>query len=208
MPLSPITRRSGAAWTSSPASAPGRLGRMPGAGVWAPGLYLLLSLIFFGRPVLGHPASTIIARDDIDSSLFLWFFAWWPHALLHGINPFVTHAMFAPEGFNLQWTTPMPGPSVLLAPVTLALRTGGHLQRDSAARAASERVDGFPALPPSDRPDVAVGGRRVRVRFLALCPRPSHRRPVPRARAARAGIRAARTSPASTGRSPRGGSSP
>jgi len=120
VPAQPLARLLGAASTSSPASAPRRLGRRLGAGAWTPGLYLLLSLICFGRPVLGHPASTIIARDEIDSSLFLWFFAWWPHALLHGINPFVTHAMFAPEGFNLQWTTPMPGPSVLLAPVTLA----------------------------------------------------------------------------------------
>jgi len=97
------------------------LSRRPGALALAG--YCVLSLVLFGAPVLpliGHPSSTIIARDQVDSSLFIWFFAWWPHALLHGINPFVTHAMFAPEGFNLQWTTPMPGPSVLLAPVTLA----------------------------------------------------------------------------------------
>ena len=84
-----------------------------------PALYALLSLVFFGGPVVAHPATTIIARDQIDSSLFMWFFAWWPHAILHGIDPFITHVMFVPEGFNLQWTTPMPGPSLLLSPVTL-----------------------------------------------------------------------------------------
>ena len=50
----------------------------------------------------------------------MWFFAWWPHALLHGLNPFVTHVMFVPDGFNLTWATGMPGPSLLLAPITLA----------------------------------------------------------------------------------------
>ncbi len=108
---------------------PGRAASPPReGGRWRPslsaralGLYTLLSVALFGVPVLiGNPARTIIANDQIDSSLFMWFFAWWPHALGHGLNPFVTHLMFVPEGFNLQWTTSMPGPSVALAPITLA----------------------------------------------------------------------------------------
>ena len=90
------------------------------AGVWPLGLYLVLSLLLFGLPVLGHLGSRIVASDDIDSSQFMWFFAWWPHALLHGLNPFVTHLMFVPKGFNLTWATAMPGPSIVLAPITLA----------------------------------------------------------------------------------------
>jgi hypothetical protein len=82
-------------------------------------LYLLLSLALFGTSVLGHLGSRVIAADQIDSSQFMWFFAWWPHAVLHGLNPFVSHAMFAPEGVNLTWSAAMPGPSILLAPVTL-----------------------------------------------------------------------------------------
>ena len=88
---------------------------------WPLGLYTVLSLLLFGLPVLRHFGSRAIASDPIDSSQFMWFFAWWPHALLHGLNPFVTHLMFVPDGFNLTWTTSMPGPSLLLAPVTLAL---------------------------------------------------------------------------------------
>jgi hypothetical protein len=83
-------------------------------------LYLALSLALFGLHALRHPASQIVASDELDSSQFMWFFAWWPHALLHGLNPFVTHLMFVPDGFNLTWATSMPGPSLLLAPVTLA----------------------------------------------------------------------------------------
>ena len=68
--------------------------------------------------MLGHFATHVVASDPIDSSQFMWFFAWWPHAILHGLNPFVTHAMFVPEGFNLTWSTAMPGPALLLSPVT------------------------------------------------------------------------------------------
>lgn len=86
--------------------------------LWPLGLYTLLSLGLFGYPILLHLGSRIIASDPIDSSQFIWFFAWWPYALLHGLNPFVTHAIFAPNGFNLSWATAMPGPSLVLAPIT------------------------------------------------------------------------------------------
>jgi hypothetical protein len=88
--------------------------------LWPLAGYAVLSVLLFGLPVIGHLGSHIIASDQIDSSQFMWFFAWWPHALLHGLNPFITHAMFVPSGFNLTWSTTMPGPSILLSPITLA----------------------------------------------------------------------------------------
>ena len=90
------------------------------ATLWPLGLYAVLSLGLFGVHIIRHLDSRILASDPIDSSQFMWFFAWWPHALLHGLNPFVTHVMFVPDGFNLTWATGMPGPSLLLAPITLA----------------------------------------------------------------------------------------
>ena len=93
---------------------------MPPA-VWALGLYLVLSLAFFGLPVAGELGSTAVAADDIDASAYMWFFAWWPHALLDGLDPIRTELIFVPEGYNLAWTTAMPGPSLVLAPLTLAL---------------------------------------------------------------------------------------
>jgi hypothetical protein len=90
------------------------------ATLWPLGLYAVLSLALFGVHIIRHLDSRIVASDPIDSSQFMWFFAWWPHALLHGLNPFVTHVMFVPDGFNLTWSTAMPGPSLLLAPITLA----------------------------------------------------------------------------------------
>ncbi len=105
---------------SRPRSAASGVGYRGRAALWALGLYALLSLILFGHHVIGHLGSRIVASDAIDSSQFMWFFAWWPHALLHGLDPFVTHEMFVPQGFNLTWATAMPGPAVLLSPVTLA----------------------------------------------------------------------------------------
>jgi hypothetical protein len=49
----------------------------------------------------------------------MWFLAWWPHALLHGINPFVTHELFAPGATNLGAVDLVPGAAILAAPITL-----------------------------------------------------------------------------------------
>lgn len=93
----------------------------PAAGtLWPLALYLALSIVLFGIPVIGHLGSHLIAADEIDSSAEIWFLAWWPHAVLHGIGPFVTHAMFYPEGYNLTWAASMPLPAIATAPVTLA----------------------------------------------------------------------------------------
>ncbi len=88
---------------------------------WAFALYVALSVAFFGLPVAGDLGSTAIAADDIDASAYMWFFSWWPHALLNGLDPIRTEVIFVPDGYNLAWTTAMPGPSLVLAPVTLAL---------------------------------------------------------------------------------------
>lgn len=87
--------------------------------LWPLGLYALLSLLLFGVPLLAHSGSRIIAVNDLDPSFLIWMLAWWPHAVLHGLNPFVTHAILYPDGYNLTWSTSMPLPSIALAPITL-----------------------------------------------------------------------------------------
>ena len=89
-------------------------------GLWPLALYALFSFLLFGLPIADSPRGSIIASDEIDSSVFMWFYGWWPHALTNGLNPFVTYYQFVPDGFNLQWSTSMPLPSLLLSPVTLA----------------------------------------------------------------------------------------
>jgi len=50
----------------------------------------------------------------------MWSLAWWPHALSHGLNPLITHAVWAPNGYNLTWATTIPGPSLAVSPITIA----------------------------------------------------------------------------------------
>ena len=52
--------------------------------------------------------------------MYIWSLAWWPHALLHGENPFYTHVLWAPNGANLAWATSIPTLAIPLTPVTLA----------------------------------------------------------------------------------------
>jgi hypothetical protein len=74
--------------------------------------------VYFGlRIALRTPVSYV--GTGVDPQIFIWSFAWWPHALLHAENPFVTHAVWSPTGVNLAWTTSVPGLALLFAPVTL-----------------------------------------------------------------------------------------
>jgi hypothetical protein len=88
--------------------------------VYSLAIYAVVSLAYFGWPVRDGFDSALIAENVLDPSAFTWFYEWWPHAIVHGHNPFVSQAIFAPEGYNLTWVTSVPGPSLLMAPVTLA----------------------------------------------------------------------------------------
>jgi hypothetical protein len=79
--------------------------------------YLVLSLLFFGRGLVGS-FSTCHIGVGADPPLMMWYLAWWPHALASGTNPFLTHAYWAPDGFNLMWSTSIPLISLLAAPIT------------------------------------------------------------------------------------------
>ena len=80
--------------------------------------YVLASFVLFGLPVAGRFGSAYVGGPGPDPKLFMWSLAWWPHALTHGLNPFVTHLVWAPSGYSVAWTTAIPGPSVALAPLT------------------------------------------------------------------------------------------
>ena len=82
------------------------------------GMYLSVSLALFGRPVLGHLSRAYIGSGT-DPSLGMWALVWWPYAVRHGLNPFFTDRIWAPQGANLAWVTGVPGASLLAAPITL-----------------------------------------------------------------------------------------
>jgi hypothetical protein len=81
-------------------------------------IYLAVSFLAFGLRLLIEPGSQYIGSYD-DPQITIWAFAWWPHALLQGQNPFVTHAVWPPVGVNLAWATSVPALSLAFAPLTL-----------------------------------------------------------------------------------------
>ena len=80
--------------------------------------YTLVAFLVLGSLLFIETGSRYVGYG-YDPQIFIWSFAWWPHAILHGQNPFVTHAIWAPDGVNLTWTTSVPGLAVLFAPLTL-----------------------------------------------------------------------------------------
>jgi hypothetical protein len=82
------------------------------------GAYLFVAFFYFAIPALLHPRRDLIGFGH-DPDLFVWMLAWWPHAILHGENPVVTHAVWWPQGVDLAWATSVPGLALLVAPVTL-----------------------------------------------------------------------------------------
>lgn len=87
--------------------------------------YLAISVAYFGARVLPHPGRLLIGSfNQSDAEIFVWSFAWWPHAILHGTNPFVPHVVYAPTGINLAWVTSVPGLAIAFAPITLLFGPG------------------------------------------------------------------------------------
>lgn len=77
----------------------------------------VLSFLYFGLPVAAHPGRVVVGSIN-DPKLFIWMFAWWPHAIAHGQNPFVTHVIWAPSGYDLVWATSIPALALVFWPVT------------------------------------------------------------------------------------------
>ena len=88
-------------------------------GVMIPSAYATLALFYF-RHLLGGLSSRVpLTSYSGDVGTGVWYMAWLPFALGHGIDPFVSHFQFAPAGFNLLSNTGDLLPSLVLSPVTV-----------------------------------------------------------------------------------------
>ncbi len=87
-------------------------------GAAALGLYVVASVLFFGRQALSDPSHVCACNGSPDTAAYMWGLAWWPHAIAHAINPFISTAIWAPDGINLAANAAIPAPSLLMAPVT------------------------------------------------------------------------------------------
>jgi hypothetical protein len=82
-------------------------------------LYLAGSLILLDRGLIGQSHRLIGGSTDL--STYMWFMKWWPYAISHGRDPFLTDLLWAPLGVNLAWVTSIPLPTLVTLPVQLTL---------------------------------------------------------------------------------------
>jgi hypothetical protein len=80
--------------------------------------YAALSFGYFGWRLLPHPGRAILGLGH-DPQIYIWSFAWWPHAISSWTNPFVTHALYAPTGTNVAWSPSTPGLALVFSPLTV-----------------------------------------------------------------------------------------
>ena len=78
-------------------------------------LYLALSLIYFGTVKNYSHRYLGFGADPI---AYIWFLNWWPWAIGHGLNPFVSYYVWHPHGYNMTWAGSVPAAALLMFPVT------------------------------------------------------------------------------------------
>lgn len=99
------------------ATARRALGAIP---KWALALafYLTMAALTIGRYAVSHPRSVCACDGTQDPGSYMWALSWWPHALAHGLNPFVTDYLWSPTGVNVAQGAMIPAAALVSAPVT------------------------------------------------------------------------------------------
>lgn len=87
--------------------------------VWVLAFYVAMALVTIGRHALSHPRTICACVGTEDPSLFMWGLSWWPHAISHSINPFVSHEIWAPSGIDTAKATLMPTAAIATTPFTV-----------------------------------------------------------------------------------------
>jgi hypothetical protein len=88
--------------------------------VWAFGLYAVLGLLTAGWYAIRDPSTVCACIGNSDPAEYMWSLGWWPHALLHGLNPFISHYVWAPTGADLARSATIPTAAFVMWPVTAA----------------------------------------------------------------------------------------
>jgi hypothetical protein len=83
----------------------------------------VLSSLLIYRQMWAHPTRLTLGspghiNDPIQT---MWNLKWVPWQLLHGRDPFSTHAIYYPHGVSLSWNTSTPTLGALAAPLTLTI---------------------------------------------------------------------------------------
>jgi hypothetical protein len=80
--------------------------------------FLGLTVLLYGLPTLGDFSTSCVGRCVPDTSLYVWSMRWMPYAIGHGLDPLFSEIVWAPEGTNLAWVTSLPGPALVMTPLT------------------------------------------------------------------------------------------
>jgi hypothetical protein len=110
--------RSHAWWGRSNRSAPVRRSALVPTWVRALACYTLLATLTIGWHAISAPSRVCACVGSQDPAAYMWALAWWPHAILHGLNPFVSHVLWFPTGVNIARAAMIPTAAIAMAPVT------------------------------------------------------------------------------------------
>ena len=83
-------------------------------------IYLLVAIALLDRGLLGRGPHYFLGGST-DLGTYVWFFKWWPYAVAHRLNLFLTDLLWAPLGVNLAWVTSIPLPTFVSLPIQLTL---------------------------------------------------------------------------------------
>jgi hypothetical protein len=106
------------------------------------GFYVVVAILTIGWFAIRNPGAVCACVGTADPSQYMWSMEWWPHAIGDGINPFVTHFLWAPTGVNLAKAATIPTAALLMTPVTL---TFGPIVSYNLVAIASPALSAFTA---------------------------------------------------------------
>ncbi len=133
-----------AAWHGARRTVSAQLAAEIPGWAWASGLYLALSVLVIGHAAVGEPGGICACgAAGNDPAVAMWSLAWWPHALLQGLDPFYTHALWAPHGTSVAAAATIPAAAIAAWPITAAF---GPLVAYNVLAIASPALSGFTAF--------------------------------------------------------------
>lgn len=93
--------------------------RRAGRLLAAASAYLAVGVLAWWHVWADGVAHTITRNGYGDPAQQIWFLEWVPHALGAGLDPFVSHAVFAPAGINLMANSSILFPALVGSPITV-----------------------------------------------------------------------------------------
>ena len=79
-------------------------------------VYCFLSLVLVDH---GTSITRNLSGEGADPYAFVWFLAWWPHAVGAHLSAIITKLVWYPLGVCLAWLTAVPALAIIFAPLTV-----------------------------------------------------------------------------------------